>query len=47
MISGNCNINNLQPQHMNANVNGKNELRTRRLGPLDGEKLDLDSKYSV
>ena len=47
MKSGNCNIYSLQPQHMNAKVNGKNELRTWRIGPLDGEKLELDSKYSV
>lgn len=45
MIGGNCNINILQPQHMNAKVNGKKELRNRRISPLD--EIKEVNKYSA
>jgi len=41
MKSGNCNINILHPQHMNAKVNGTKVLRIWRLGPLD-DIIEID-----
>ena len=45
MISGNCNINFLQPQHTSAIVNGKNKLRNWRTSPLD--EIKEVNKYSA
>ncbi len=39
--------NGLQPQHMNAKVNGTNWLRRSEDGPLDGINNEIDEKYSV